>query len=177
MTEPVVSVIMPAYNCRNVIGQAIASVLVQDVPLELLIIDDASSDDLEALVEQYADERIRYVRNSSNRGVAHSRNRGVSLAKGRYIAFLDADDWWAPDKLEKQFRYMEEQKAVLCGTGRELFSAEGKPLGKIIHVQSRITYQMLLGGNSINCSSVLVLKSVMEEFPMGNDDLHEDYIT
>ena len=83
MTEPVVSVIMPAYNCRNVIGQAIASVLVQDVSLELIIIDDASSDNLETLVEQYADERIRYVRNSSNLGVAQSRHRGVSLAKGR----------------------------------------------------------------------------------------------
>ena len=91
--EVLVSVIMPAWNCAGTIGKAIDSVLVQDVPLELIVVNDTSPDDLDAVMKTYAsDPRVRYVKNEHNLGASGSRNRGVALAKGSYVAFLDADD-------------------------------------------------------------------------------------
>ena len=93
MGKPLVSVIMPAYNSEKYIGKAIESVLAQNVPLELLVIDDGSSDGTELTVMKYMDSgSIRYIRNEKNMGAARSRNRGVRDARGKYIAFLDADD-------------------------------------------------------------------------------------
>ena len=154
MPSPTVSVIMPAHNAEKTIGQAIESVLLQTVPLELLIINDSSSDGTAGAVRPYlSDPRVRYYENPSNLGAAGSRNRGVSLAAGEFVAFLDSDDWWAPGKLTKQLAKIEETGAVLCSTARELMHADGTSMGKIIPVRERITYRDLLRHNSINCSS------------------------
>ena len=94
MEKPLVSVIMPVYNGEKYIGKAIESVLAQNVPTELLVIDDCSTDKTELTVMKYMDSgNIRYIRNKENMGAARSRNRGVKASKGKYIAFLDADDW------------------------------------------------------------------------------------
>ena len=93
------------------------------------------------------------------------------------MAFLDADDWWEPEKLEKQLKLLEETKDVLVCTGRRLCSPEGEELGKYIPVKKRITYQDLLRHNSINCSSVLLRRDVARKYPMEHEDSHEDYIT
>ncbi len=176
--EPLVSVIIPAFNSTGYIDKAIQSVLNQQVPLEILIIDDHSSDQLEDTLKQYEDlPEIRYYRNSHNMGPAASRNQGVSLARGKYVAFLDADDWWTDDKLEKQLARLKETGAVLCCTARELVSHSGRPTDKVIPVAEQVTYKMLLRHNSINCSSVVLLRSIAEEFPMEHEDAHEDYIT
>ncbi len=176
--EILVSVIMPAYRCEGTIGQAVDSVLAQDVPLELVVLNDQSPDGLDAVMARYeGDARVRYVRNSGNLGAAASRNRGVELARGRYVAFLDADDWWAEGKLQRQLTVMERTEAVLCSTGRELVTPDGQLTGRVIGVRERITYRSLLLHNCINCSSVLVRADVMREFPMGHEDSHEDYIT
>ena len=169
---------MPAYRCAETIGEAVASVLRQNVELELLIIDDCSPDSLKEVLSPFlSDSRIRLVHNEENLGVARSRNRGVQLAKGRYIAFLDADDVWMPEKLVQQIRLLEETGTVLCCTARELMTPEGKPTGRMIPVKTGITYQELLKHNSINCSSVVLKREVALEFPMRHDDSHEDYIT
>ena len=95
MRMPEVSVVMPVYNGEKYIRQAIESVFIQDVSLELLVIDDGSWDGTAGILKEYEGrENFRYFRNSSNLGAAGSRNRGVREARGRYIAFLDADDWW-----------------------------------------------------------------------------------
>ncbi len=142
MEKVVVSVVMPAYNCEKYIAQAIASVLKQNVSLELLIIDDASTDGTRKQIEPYlSDERIIYTVNEKNCGVAVSRNRGVSMARGKYIAFLDADDYWTEDKLERQLALMEEKQAVLSSTARELMNERGELSGKIISVPNEITYR------------------------------------
>ncbi len=175
--EVLVSVIMPAYNKEEYIVQALESVLCQKIPLELLIIDDCSVDHTVDRVQQYVDgTRVKLFCNKNNLGVAKSRNIGIRNAKGKYVAFLDADDWWSEGKLEAQCHILEQAKVVLCCTGRELMNPDGSPKGKIIGVPQEITYPMLLRTNSIPCSSVVIRTEVAREFYMCHDELHEDYI-
>ena len=177
MKDPIVSVIMPAYNCAQFIQKAINSVLIQDVPLELIIINDCSTDDTETVImKNLPNSTIRYIKNKTNMGVARTRNKGVRYAKGKYVAFLDSDDWWENGKLKKQLELLDKTGMVLCSTGRRLVDYSGKSLNKIIPVKEVITYSMLLGYNSINCSSVLVRREAARAFPMEHDDSHEDYL-
>ena len=164
---PIVSVIMPAYRCADTVGQAIDSVLRQDVPLELIVVNDCSPDDLDAVLKPYADDpRFHYVQNECNSGAAASRNRGVSLARGKYAAFLDADDWWDDDKLKKQLEVLKKTGAVLCCTGRELLTPDGKETGRVIGVKEKITYRMMLHQNWITCSSAVMKTETAREFPI-----------
>lgn len=175
--EVLVSVVMPAWNCAGMIGKAIDSVLAQDIPLELIVVNDTSPDDLDAVMQRYvSDSRVRYVKNEHNLGASGSRNRGVALAKGVYVAFLDADDWWEKGKLKKQLQRLKATGAVLCSTGRELLTPDGAQTGRVIGVPEEITYRKLLHHNCINCSSVVLRTDVAREFPMEHEDSHEDYI-
>lgn len=172
-----VSVIMPAYNAEKYIAQAIESVLSQNVPLELLVIDDCSSDHTAEVARRYADgKKVILICNDRNLGVAESRNIGIRRAVGKYAAFLDADDWWCEGKLEAQCQKLEGSESVLCCTARELMSSDGTSQNKVIEVPGQITYSMLLRTNSIPCSSVLLETRVAKEFYMCHDELHEDYI-
>lgn len=177
MEKPLVSVIIPAHNCAHYICQAIDSALIQEVPMEILVINDGSKDNLDQVMELYAaDPRVHYLKNEHNMGVARTRNRGVGLARGSYIAFLDADDYWLPGKLQKQLALMEEKGTVLCSTARELMLPNGELTGHIIPVKERISYTGQMLHNQINCSSVLIRTDVAREFPMHHDDSHEDYL-
>lgn len=172
-----VSVIIPVYNGASYICQSIESALCQQVPLEIIVINDRSTDTTEKVLEKYHnDSRIRCFKNDRKLGASGSRNKGIQLARGHYIAFLDADDWWEPEKLKRQLSLLEKEHAVLCSTARRLVHPDGSPMNKIIHVPSKISYLTLLKHNCINCSSVLVLKDVAAEFPMEHEDSHEDYI-
>lgn len=171
-----ISVIMPTFNCEKYIEEAILSVLKQDVNWELIIIDDASFDKTFEKVQPYlTDKRIQYVRLSKNQGVSHARNVGVQLAKGEYLAYLDADDWWKPEKLEKQLKLMQEG-FVLCYTGRQLYRQDGSDTGKRIFAPKYLTFQELLKTNQIACSSVMVKREVFETFCWEHDEVHEDYL-
>ena len=172
-----VSVVIPAYNCTPYITQAIDSALGQQVPLEVIVVDDCSTDDLPGLITRYReDSRVRYVRNEKNLGVAKTRNRGVSLARGEYVAFLDADDYWAQGKLRLQLERIREKHAVICSTAREMMTPEGRLTGFVLPVKEDLTYRDMLRQNYIGCSSVLIKTSVAREFPMHHDDAHEDYL-
>ncbi len=178
MSRPLVSVVMPVHNGEKYIRDAVESVFVQELPLELLVIDDGSSDNTEKVLAAYKGrEDFRYLRNEKNIGAAASRNKGVLHARGTYVAFLDADDWWEKGKLKKQLKLLEKTGYVLCSTGRELMRPDGTSTGKYIPVKEKLTYRELLKHNSINCSSVLIKREVIKEFPMEHDDSHEDYIT
>lgn len=121
-----VSIIMPAYNCSRFIREAIDSVLAQTYTAwELLIVDDCSTDDTAAIIASYQDERIHYFRNEQNSGAALSRNKALREAKGKYIAFLDADDSWMPEKIEKQVAFMEQNGYAFTYTA---FHRTDKPL-------------------------------------------------
>ena len=176
-TRPVVSVVMPVYNGKAYIRQAVESVFVQDVPLELLVIDDRSTDGTAEVLQTYMSRPdFRYFRNERNLGAGASRNRGVREARGEYIAFLDADDWWEEGKLSEQLAVLKRTGCVLCTTGRKLIESDGTPTGKYIPVRGMITERELLKHNSINCSSVLLKRDVALAFPMEHEDSHEDYI-
>lgn len=175
--NPLISVIIPAYNCAAYIHLAIDSALNQDVPLEILVLNDCSGDNLDQVMEAYRDNPVvHYLHNDRNLGAAQTRNRGVRMAKGEYVAFLDADDIWQAGKLAKQLKRMQETDCVLCATARELMTPEGVRTGHVIPVGETITYHDLLKHNSINCSSVLIRTDVAKEFPMHHEDSHEDYI-
>ena len=105
-----VSIIMPSYNTTSFIAESIQSVLAQSYKdWELIIVDDCSSDNTDQVVKPYlSDERIKYYKNEKNSGAAVSRNRAIREAKGKWIAFLDSDDLWMPEKLQKQVSFMEK---------------------------------------------------------------------
>lgn len=177
MTNPLVSVVIPAYNCAGIIPRALESVFCQDADLEVIVVNDRSADDLDGVMAPYlADPRVVYVTNEKNMGAAQSRNRGVSLARGKYVAFLDADDAWAPGKLRRQLDILENENCVLCCTARELRGPNWEPDGRVLPVKEVITYKDLLRHNSIACSSVVIRTDVAREFPMDHEDSHEDYI-
>ena len=167
---PLVSAIIPAYNAMGTVAGAVESALAQNVPLEVIVVDDGGNDGLESSLP----ENVILLKNPQNMGAAESRNRGVAQAKGKYVAFLDADDLWLPGKLEKQLVAIGD--GVLCCTARELMTPEGVCTGRVIGVKERISYRELLKHNSINCSSVLLRRDVALEFPMEHSDSHEDYI-
>ncbi len=107
--KDLVSIIMPSYNTAEYISETINSVLNQTyTDWELIIVDDYSTDNTDDVVSSFKDERIIYFKNEKNSGAAVSRNRALREAKGKWIAFLDSDDLWHPQKLEKQLRFMKE---------------------------------------------------------------------
>lgn len=115
-----ISVIIPTYNRSNRISRAIRSVLAQTFKdFEIIIVDDASNDNTEEIVKAFNDARIKYIRHQKNCGAAASRNTGIKMAKGDFIAFLDDDDEWIPEKLEKQIKIFQENESILgvvyCG--------------------------------------------------------------
>lgn len=104
-----VSIIMPSYNTGKFIAESINSVLAQTYTnWELIIVDDCSTDNTDAIVASFNDSRIQYMKNEVNSGAAVSRNKALKIAKGKWIAFLDSDDLWLPEKLEKQIKFMKE---------------------------------------------------------------------
>ena len=136
-----VSVIMPSYNTGAFIADSIRSVQAQTCPdWELIIVDDCSTDDTEEVVRPFlSDRRIRLFRNERNFGAAVSRNRALREAKGRWIAFLDSDDLWAPEKLEKQTAFMESGGYAFSYTRYAEIDAEGNSTGVRVSGPRRIT--------------------------------------
>ena len=172
--KPLVSVVMPVYNGAATIAQAVESVFRQNVSLELLVIDDGSTDQTAEILSAYQNRpNFYYLKNQHNIGAAASRNRGVQTARGQYIAYLDADDWWEDDKLEIQLEALQKTGRILCSSGRELMNPDGTPTGKYIPIKEIVSYRELLKHNSINCSSVLLARNIAAEFPMEHDDSHE----
>ncbi len=176
--KPLVSVVMPVYNASRTLAQAVESVFAQKIPVQLYLIDDGSSDDPQSVLGAYLDlPNFHFLKNERNMGVAKTRMRGVEEAGTKYIAFLDADDWWAEGKLEEQLKLMEESGAVLSSTGRELMKPDGSSMGKVIRIPETIDEKLILRSNYLNCSGVMVTRSAMLAFPMQHDDSHEDYIS
>ena len=174
-----VTAVMPAYNAARYIDRAIKSALTQTVPCRILIINDASSDETLSIAESYVKKypgQICVINNEKNMGVAVSRNCAVMQAATKYIAFLDADDWWSANKLEIQLEKLKRSGADVCYSGRELMTAEGKSTGKVIHVPIQTNYKDLLKGNVSPCSSVIMKREDALAYSMEHDELHEDYI-
>lgn len=179
MSRFLCSAVIPAYNCESLIDVCLASVQAQTVAdIEIIVVDDCSLDSTAQAVAQRAaiDGRIRYFRQAENTGVAAVRNRGVQEARSEWIAFLDSDDLWFPQKLEKQLALAQACKGDLIYTGAQCMDTHGNMLGRFVSVPPCVDYEMLLRGNDIICSSVLVRRELLLQCPMEHSHLHEDYI-
>lgn len=155
MNAPLVSVVMPLFNGESYVREAIDSVLAQtQADLELIVVDDCSSDASARAVASYADPRIRLLSHERNKGAAQARNTAIAAARGRYIAFLDADDVWLPHKLEEQIGFMETAHVGMCFTAYETIEADGAHRN-YVRVPDRIDYRGFLK-NTVTCSHTVV---------------------
>ena len=175
--SPIVSVVMPAYNARQFIGDAIRSVLSQThLAWQLIVVDDASTDDTPEIVKglQAGDERIHYERNRSNMGVVHSRNRALDLARGKYVAFLDADDMWAPEKLARQVSFMEQTGASISYGDYFRIDGDRRIVGKV-QAPTSLRYEDMLKSNFIGNLTGIFRRSDLADLRF-EDIKHEDYV-
>lgn len=145
--EHLVSIIMPAYNSEDFIGYAIESVIAQTYSnWELIIVDDCSTDKTAQIINDYSknDSRIKYKKLSANSGAAVARNKAIEFATGRFIAFLDSDDVWVQNKLEKQINYMITNNYSFTCTSYDKISEHGVSLGKIRKAKVKSDYNGVL---------------------------------
>ncbi|MGM7702931.1 glycosyltransferase family 2 protein [Pseudalkalibacillus sp. Hm43] len=159
MNEPKVSVITPSYKSSKFIGDTISSVLNQTYKnWEMIIVDDCSPDNSVEVIEEYVqkDSRIKLHQLSENSGAAVARNTAIDMADGKYIAFLDSDDLWLPEKLEKQVRFMEENKSVFSFTEYRIMDEEGSPTDITVKIPKEMSYRDLLKRTVIGCLTVMV---------------------
>lgn len=176
---PKVSVVMPAYNASKTIKESILSVLNQTYEdFELIIVNDCSKDETKKIISEFVDKDNRVVcfDNEVNSGASYSRNRAISSAKGEWIAFLDSDDIWKNDKLEKQMKLIEcVPDATIVYTASSFINADGIAYSYVLPAEKETTYKTLLKKNLISCSSAVVKASIMKSIKMPNDSMHEDY--
>lgn len=173
-----ISIIMAAYNAEKTIEQAINSVLSQTYTnFELLVVNDCSTDRTAELVKSIAakDSRVRLISNVKNNGVSYTRKHGLEEAKGSWIAILDSDDAWAPEKLEKQIDFQRRTNADLLFTGSAFMDSEGQPIDWYLHAPAEVTYRQLLKQNVLSNSSALVRKELYAKHYAIGDGMHEDF--
>lgn len=156
-----ISIIVPVYNAAAYLTETIENVTRQTYrDWELLLVNDCSKDQSETVIRQYLenhpDQRIHLINLSENGGAAKARNRGLMAAKGRYIAFLDADDIWAPEKLEKELAFLKEKNAGFVFTAYEFGDANGVGTGKVVQVPETLAYQQALSRTIIFTTTVLL---------------------
>jgi teichuronic acid biosynthesis glycosyltransferase TuaG len=152
-----VSIITPSYKTEKFIAQTIESVLSQTYQnWEMIIVDDVSPDNSNDIVEEYCkkDSRIKLIKLEENIGPAVARNKAIEEANGRYIAFLDSDDLWIPEKLEKQIKFMESNNLVLSYSSYYLIDEDNNDVDTFI-TKYKVNYSDLLKTNGIGCSTAI----------------------
>lgn len=165
--QVMISIIIPVHNAERFIKDTINCVRAQSYEeWELLLIEDGSTDHtmdvMAACLEEVKDKRIRLekreIRTPEEKtfGAARARNLGLSLAQGRYIAYLDADDRWRPDKLEREFAFLQKKNAGFVFTGYEFGDENAKGTGKVVHVPESLTYKQALANTTIFTSTVMI---------------------
>ena len=178
MTEriPTVSVIIPTYNRAHLVGRAIRSVLAQTYQdFEIIVVDDASTDNTEEVVNSFNDPHIRYIRHEKNHGGAAARNTGINVARGEYIAFQDSDDEWLPEKLEKQMKVFESApaKVGVVYTGFWRIDDDKKtyiPSTKINRKEGNV-HNELLEGNFVTTQAAIVKRECLRKAGMFDERL------
>ncbi len=176
-----VSVIMPVYNGEKTVEESVSSVLAQTYgDIELIIADDASTDNTPEICRVLAgkDSRIRIIDNQANSGALASRLKAAKMAKGEWIAFIDADDLWHTEKLEKQIRLRDDSGCDLVYTASAFIDGDGNKYKWIMHVPDKVGYRRLLKQNIISNSSVLVRRDDFIKYASPSDkirDMHEDF--
>ena len=157
MENNLVSIIMPMYNTGAMSSESIDSIIAQTyTDWELIVVDDCSTDNTDEVIKPYlTDGRIKYYKNEKNSGAAVSRNHALREAKGKWIAFLDSDDLWMPDKLEKQIRYMEMNSYHFSYTNYSEINAEGQRNGVTVTGPKRVTKTGMFNYCWLGCLTVM----------------------
>lgn len=154
--EDLVSIIVPVYNAEKFLNDTINTVLNQTYQnFELIFVNDCSTDKSVNIIKKYKDKRIKLINNKTNSKTAITRNNGIKEAKGKYICFLDADDLWDKEKLQKQIKFMKEKDCAFSFTGYEFADEKGKPNGKKVFIPKKINYKMALKNTTIWTSTVM----------------------
>lgn len=157
--DNLVSIITPVYNCESMIEETIQSVINQTYKnWELILVDDCSPDNSNTIIEKYMknDKRIRYIKLKENSGAAIARNTALKNSNGRFIAYLDADDLWKSEKLEKQIKYMIDNDYAFTCTDYEKIDEQGKSLNKIVKIPKKVNYNLFLRNTIIQTVGVMV---------------------
>ena len=164
-----VSIITPSYNSSRFIEECVGSVLSQTyVNWEMLIVDDYSADNSLQILKKYNDKRIQLIELDKNVGASESRNVAIRKAKGKYIAFLDSDDLWEPQKLEKQISFMEKEDVAFSFSTYQPISDDDSKLYSIIHAPKIVTYSSYLKKTIIGCLTVIIDREKTGGFEMPN---------
>lgn len=171
MSEKLVSVITPTYNCAKFIARTLDSVKAQTYQnWEMIIVDDCSQDNTREIVEEYIkdDPRIKYYLLDTNSGAAVARTTAMKLAEGAYMAFLDSDDIWMPDKLERQISWMQENGYAFSCTAYEQIDEDDRPLNRTIKTIKKTDYNRLLLDCPVGNSTVVYDVGKMGKFEVPN---------
>jgi hypothetical protein len=178
MSQPLVSVIIPAFNQGQYLGKAIQSVLDQTYPdFEILVIDDGSTDDTPVVTRQFADPRIQYIY-QDNRGLSGARNTGIRHAQGDYLSYLDSDDLFLPEKLELLVDFLENHPEYGLAAGQAVpIDENDQPIGKIFDTPLPQDTVRLLLGNPLHVGSVLVNRTWQDKAGLFDETLrsYEDW--
>ena len=180
--NPTVSVIIPTYNRANLIGGAIESVLNQTYQdFEIIVIDDGSTDNTEGIVKSFNNFKIRYISHGDNRGVSAARNTGIKTCQGEYIAFLDSDDEWLPEKLDQQIKVFQNASSEVGAVYSEVIYMDenGKNINKKYYNPQKegYIYEDLLVRNYVSTSALLIKKECFDRAGLFDVSLnfHEDW--
>lgn len=173
--DNLVSIITPVYNSEKYIGETIKSVLSQTYDnWEMLIADDCSKDNTAEVIKGFTDPRIKYFKLEKNAGAAIARNRVLEKARGKFIAFLDADDMWKPEKLEKQLRFMIDNNIGFSFTGYEILRDKKN---KVIKVPQKLNYSKFMKNTVIGTLTVMINTDISGEIRLVNVKKDHDSMT
>lgn len=167
--QPLISIITPVYNAERFLKDTMNSIQAQTyLNWEWILVDDASSDQSVLLIEQAMkeDSRIRLIKLSYNQGAAVARNTGLEQALGDYIAFIDSDDYWLPDKLMLQLTFMQKYQYSFTYTAIALVNESGEILKEKVPIPEFLDYHTLLKNTAIACSTVMIDRTKTGDFRM-----------
>ncbi len=178
--QGLVSVITPVYNVEKYIDRTLGSVFAQTYKnIEIVLVDDQSKDRSAEIIKKYQENHpeIIYYLQPENKGAGYARNKALELARGQYVAFLDADDMWKPEKIEKQVKLLKERDGSFCFTAIEMIDGDDKVIKGKRKVKEQIDYNFLLSNTMIPTSGVMVDRCIKGDFRMHLRRGGQDYAT
>lgn len=175
---PLISVVMPNYNGSRFVAESIQSVLNQTYRnIELIIVDDCSTDNSPNIIEQIAhnDKRVYLIKQNENHGVSFVRNLGIQKARGKYIALIDNDDTWETDKIARQLEIAKDGvEVVYCSY--DFIDENGTNIKKPFIVPAKTDFKAMLSSSVISCSTAFIQADLLKQHPFNSKFYHEDYV-
>lgn len=178
--DGLISVVIPVFNSEKFIYQTLCSVQEQTYPnIEIIVVNDASTDKSDEKILDFMKQytNIKYCKNQIGKGAAKARNKALAMATGRYVAFLDSDDIWKPNKLKKQLHLMKQKNAVFTYTAMEIINEDGELIKAKRAVRNYIDYSFLLKNTMIGTSTVMIDRNRSGDFYMPDIKSGQDYAT